>query len=57
MIAENERLANKLKSTNRKRDTNCKILDLIDLIKHHTRLFIESLNQYIYKQKYRIFQV
>ena len=48
LLAENECPANKLKSTNRQRDTNYKALDLIDLIKYLTRLFIGSLNQYLY---------
>ena len=48
LFAENERPANKLKSTNRHRDTNYKTLDLIDLIKYPTRLFNGSLNQYLY---------
>ena len=48
LFAENERPANKLKSTNRHQDTNYKILDLIDVIKYATRLFIGSLNQYLY---------
>ena len=34
VLAENERLANKMRSTNRHRDTNYKTLDLIDLIKY-----------------------
>ena len=57
LFEENERPANKLKSTNRHRDTNYKTLDLIDLIKHPKRLFIGSLNQYLHMQKYCIFYV
>ena len=41
LLAENERLGNKLKSTNRPRD-------LIVLIKYPMGLFIGSLNQYLY---------
>ena len=48
LFAENKRPANKLKSTNHHRDMNYKILNLIDLIKYLTRLFIASLNQYLY---------
>ena len=40
LFAEIERPANKLKSTNRHRDTNYITLDLIDLINYPTRLFI-----------------
>ena len=36
LFAENERPANKLKSTNRHRDTNYKTLGLIDLINYPT---------------------
>ena len=47
LFGENKRAANELKSTNRHRDTNYKTLNLIDLIKCPTRLFIGSLNQYL----------
>ena len=48
LFAENKRPANKLKSTNRHRDMSYKKLDLIDQIKYLRRLFIGSLNQYLY---------
>ena len=48
LFAENERPANKLKSTNQHRHTNYKTLNLIDLIKYLMRLFIGSLNQHLY---------
>ena len=55
MLAENERLVMKLKSTNHHRDTNYKTLDLIDLIKYPTWLFIGLLNQYIRVIKHDFF--
>ena len=48
LFAESERPANKLKSTNCHRDTNYKMLDLIDVIKYPTPFFIVWLNQYPY---------
>ena len=48
LFAENERPANELKSKICHRDIDFKTLDLIDLIKYPTRLFIGSLNQYLY---------
>ena len=48
LFAENERPGNKLKSTNRHRDTNYKTLNLIYRIKYPMRLFIGSLSQYLY---------
>ena len=42
LFAENERSANKLKSTNCHRDKNYKTLVLIDLIKCPTRLFMDG---------------
>ena len=48
LFAENEGPANILKSTNRYQDKSCKTLDLIDLVKYFLRVFIGSLNQYLY---------
>ena len=50
LFRENERPTNKLKSTNRLRDTNYGTLDLIDLIKYHTRLFIGSFNKDLFME-------
>ena len=55
LFTENERPINKLKLTNRHRDTNYETLDLIDLIKYHTRLFIGSLNKYPFMQNIESF--
>ena len=48
LLAENEGPANKLKSTNQHQDANYKALDLINLIKYPTQLFVGSLIQYLY---------
>ena len=63
LIAENERPANKQKSTNRHRDTNYKTLDLIDLTKVSYVAFhwviepipLHAKISYLYMQKYGIF--